>query len=142
VDVELPAKHFKKEKFIMSLFHAIAFVDHQSAQVLQFDSEDVLKSKIHSHLHYTRQHGSEVRDQHEFFGEVCNALAGISEVLVVGGHNGLEDFRHYVDKHRPLTGQQISQYKIVDHPTDNQLVALAREFFSQYDLTTGRHLPN
>ena len=121
----------------MSIFHAVAFVDHQSAHVFQFDSEDVLESKVQKQEHYTRQHGSNVRDEHEFFGEVCDAIEGIAEVLVVGGHKGLGDFRHYVEKHRPLTAKHVVEYQIVDHPTDNELVALARKYFVKYHQMTG-----
>jgi hypothetical protein len=121
----------------MSLFHAVAFVDHQSAQVLQFSADHVVERKLHEHLHFTRQHGSSVRSEHEFFGEVCDALDGIAEVLVVGGHTGLADFRHYVDKHRPLAAKRIVGYDVVDHPTENQLVALARKFFVKHNQMVG-----
>ena len=117
----------------MTLFHAVAFVDHQSAEVLQFSSEQVLERKVHQHLKFTREHHSGVRTEHEFFGQVCDALDGIGEVLVVGGHTGLADFRHYVDKHRPPTAAHITGYEVVDHPTENQLVALARKHFAKYD---------
>jgi hypothetical protein len=96
----------------MSLFHAVAFVDHQSAQVLQFSSQQVLERKIHEHRHVTRQHASGVRDEHEFFGSVCDAMEGIAEVLVAGRHTGLADFRHYVEKHRPLTAARIVGYEV------------------------------
>lgn len=121
----------------MSLYHAIAFVDHQSAQVLQFDAEQVMRSQVHDHLKFTRQHHSGVRTEHEFFGQVCDALDGITEVLVVGGHKGLADFRHYVDKHRPQTAKRIVAYEVVDHPSDNQLVALARSHFMKLDKMRG-----
>ena len=125
----------------MTLFHAVAFVDHQSAQILQFGSEHAEERKIHAHLHYTRKHGSGVRTEHEFFGEVCDALDGIAEVLVTGGHKGLADFRHYADKHRPLTAARIVGYEVVDHPSENQLVALARKHFLKYDLMAGTRVP-
>jgi hypothetical protein len=124
----------------MSLFHAVVFVDHQSAQVLQFGSEHVVERKVHEHLKFTRQHGA-VRTEHEFFGQVCDALDGIAEVLVVGGHTGLADFRRYVDKHRPLTAKCIVGYDVVDHPTENQLVALARTYFVKYDKMVGTSVP-
>jgi hypothetical protein len=38
----------------MSLFHAVAFVDHQSAEVLQFASEHVVERKVHEHLKFKR----------------------------------------------------------------------------------------
>ena len=125
----------------MSLYHAVAFVDHQSAEVLQFGSEHVVEHKVHQHLKFTREHHSGVRTEHEFFGHVCDALDGIAEVLVTGGHTGLADFRHYVDKHRPLTAARIVGYEVVDHPTENQLVALARKHFVKYDQFVGTRVP-
>jgi hypothetical protein len=125
----------------MSLFHAVAFVDHQSAEVLQFKAEQVVEQKVHQNLKFTRQHHSGVRTEHEFFGQVCDALEGIAEVLIAGGHQGLADFRHYVDKHRPQTAARIIGYEVVDHPTENQLVALARKQFVKHDKMVGMRLP-
>ncbi len=125
----------------MSLIHAVAFVDHHSAQVLQFDSTQVVERKVRAHLKYTRQHGSEVRTEHEFFAQVCDALEGIAEVLVAGGHTGLADFKHYVNKHRPQTAQRIIGYEVVNHPSENELVALARKHFVKYDTLMGTRAP-
>ncbi|WP_019938917.1 hypothetical protein [Bordetella sp. FB-8] len=125
----------------MSLFHAVAFVDHQSAQILQFHSEHVVERKVQQHRKFTRQHHSGVRTEHEFFGEVCDALEGIAEVLIVGGHTSLADFRHYVDKHRPLTAPRIVGYELADHPTENQLIALARRYFVKFDQKAGTRTP-
>ena len=125
----------------MSLSRAVAFVDHQSAQVLQFDAEHVVQSKVHEHRKSTGQHHSSVRTEHEFFGHVCDALDAIAEVLVVGGHTALADFRHYADKHRPQTARRIVGYEVVDHPSENQLVALARRYFAKHDQMGGARSP-
>lgn len=125
----------------MSLFHAVVFVDHQSAQILQFDSENVVEHQVQQHRQFTRQHHSGVRTEHEFFGKVCDAFDGIAQVLLVGGHTSLTDFRHYVDKHRPLTAPCIVGYELVDHPTQNQLVALARRYFVKFDQKAGMRTP-
>lgn len=116
----------------MSLFHAVVWADHHSAQILQFDATQVLEQQVKSHVHYTRQHGSKVRSEHEFFGDVCDALAGITEVLVAGSHTVQIDFRHYVDKHRPDVANQIVDWQTLDHPSTNELVALARRYFSTH----------
>ncbi|HMW97988.1 MAG TPA: hypothetical protein PJ983_12105, partial [Flavobacteriales bacterium] len=79
----------------MSLFHAVVFIDHAQAQVLQFDAEHVQAQKVKAHSHHTKQHGSAVRSEHEFFGHVCDALDGIAEILVTGPKTGMADFRHY-----------------------------------------------
>jgi hypothetical protein len=117
----------------MPLFHAVAFVDHHAAQVLQFDAEHVVQHKVQEHRHFTRQHGSAVRSEHEFFGEVCDALEGIAEVLVVGGHTGLADFRRYAEKHRPATAARIVAWQVVNQPSEGELVALARKHFARLD---------
>lgn len=125
----------------MSLFHAVVRIDHQSAQILQFDAEHVQASKVKAHSHHTPQHGSTVRTQHEFFGHVCDALAGITEVLAVGPSTGLKDFEHYVKKHRGDLSGRIVGWEAVDHPTDKQLIALARQYFLRYDRMAGTPTP-
>ena len=125
----------------MPTIHAVVQIDHQLAQVLQFDAEHVQSQKVKAHTHHTAQHGSAVRTQHEFFAHVCDALAGIEEVLVVGAHPAQADFRHYVDKHRAETARRIVGYETVDHPTERQLVALARDYFLKYDRMAGKPTP-
>lgn len=125
----------------MPTIHAVVQIDHQLAQVLQFDAEHVQSQKVKAHTHHTAQHGSAVRTQHEFFAHVCDALAGIEEVLVVGAHTAQADFRHYVDKHRAETARRIVGYETVDHPTERQLVALARDYFLKYDRMAGKPTP-
>ena len=125
----------------MTMFHAVVWIDHQSAQVLQFDAEHVQALKVKAHTHHTAQHGSGVRTQHEFYGQVCDALTGITEVLVVGPKTGLTDFEHYAAKHRPATARQVVGYELVDHPSQNQLVAMARKYFLKYDRMNGVPTP-
>jgi hypothetical protein len=78
-----------------------------------------------------------VRSQHEFFGEVCDALGGIAEVLVTGSHTAIAHFRHYDDKHRPHTASRIVGYEVIAHPSEKQLVALARKYFLKLDRMEG-----
>ena len=122
--------------------HAIIFIDHQSAQVLQFDAEHVQAQKVKASSRHTKQHGAQVRTEHEFYSHVCDALEGIAEVLAVGPHTGLVDFQHYVRKHRAGIAQHIVDYQTVDHPSENQLVALARQFFLKYDRMAGVPTPS
>ena len=122
----------------MTLFHAVVRTDHQSADVVQFDADHVSAQSIKAHVHDTPQHHSGVRTEHAFFGSVCDALDGIPEVLLTGTHTAVDDFRHYVDVHRPQLKGHIVGYEVVDHPTQNQLVALARKFFAHYNQMEGR----
>ena len=114
----------------MALSHAVAWIDHHTAQVLQIDAEQVLDRKVTEHVRYTRQHGSNVRSEHGFFAEVCNApQAGIESVLVAGSHTAQADFRRDVEKHRPAVAAQIAGWETINHPTEGEIVKMAREFF-------------
>jgi hypothetical protein len=78
-----------------------------------------------------------VRSEHEFFGQVCDDLSGIAEVLVTGSHKAQADFRHYVEKHRPALLKAIAGWETVDSPSEGELVALARRFFLKRDQMKG-----
>nr|WP_184298869.1 hypothetical protein [Roseateles oligotrophus] len=108
---------------------------------MQFDAEHVQTERIKAHSHHTKQRASAVRSEHEFFGEVVDALNGITEVLVVGSSTAQSDFKHYVEKHRAAAAKQIVAYESVDHPTDNQLIAFARKYFLKFDRMAGTPMP-
>ena len=114
---------------IAATTHAVVWIDHHHANVLQVDAASVRPRHVRARVHPTAQHGSEVRSEHEFFAEVCGSVEGIDSVLVTGGKTALADFRHYAEKHRPQTAARFAAYDVVDHPTENQLTALARQFF-------------
>jgi len=113
--------------------HAVIRIDHAQADVLDFVSEPPHGRHLKAHRHPTRQHASGVRTEHEFFAEVCDAVEGVAEVLVVGARHALADFSHYVRKHRPETAGRIVGYDVVAQPTEAQLAALARQFFDHRD---------
>lgn len=125
----------------MSLFHAVVWLDHHQANVLQFDAEHVQAEKVKASSRHSKQHGNAVRTEHEFYADVCTALDGIAEVLVTGGGSALADFKHYVDKHRAPLAPRIVGYETVDHPSDKQLVALARQYFLRHDRMAGVPTP-
>jgi hypothetical protein len=126
----------------MTTFHAVVRIDPHQAEILQFDAEQVQASKLKAHSHPTAQHGSEVRAVHEFYAQVCDALTGVPELLITGSKTGLADFRHYVEKHRPALAPHIAGWETVDHPSDKQLVALARAFFLKHDRMSGVPTPS
>ena len=121
----------------MTMFHAVVWLDHHSANILQFDTEHVQAEKVKASSRHTRQHGSAVRTEHEFFADVCEALQGIGEILVTGSKTAQADFKHYLEKHRPNQVKSVVGYETVDHPSDNQLIALARQYFLKYDRMNG-----
>jgi hypothetical protein len=123
------------------LFHAVVAIDHQQADVLQFDTEHVQAERVKASHRTSRIHGNAVRTEHEFYAEVCTALSGIAEVLVTGSRTALADFRHYVEKHRAPLASHIVGWEVVDHPSEKQLVSMARRYFLKYDRMAGTPTP-
>ena len=113
----------------MPFSHATAWIEHSGAHIIQFDADLSSEHRVKQHSRYTRQHGNQVRGQHEFFGEICEALSGIKAVLVVGHHEPETAFRQYVSKHRPALALHIVGWEIVDAPTEPEVLKLSREFF-------------
>ena len=126
----------------MTLFHAVVHLDHHEAHIHPFDAEHVESTRVKAHRHVTRRHASDVRHEHEFFAEVCDALEGITDVLVTGSNTSLADFQHYVRKHRPQLVPHIAGYEPVDRLTEPQLVAMARQYFLRYYRMNGTPTPS
>lgn len=119
----------------MSTYHAIVWMDQQQAHVLHFDREHIEAQKIKARSHHKHQG----RDDSEsgFFHAVSTALAGTHEVLLTGPGSAREAFRSWVEKHQPAAGKLIVGSVPSDHPTDNQLVAMARKYFLRFDGMAG-----
>ena len=117
----------------MTFSHAVAQIHHHAAKVLQFDGDDFQLRKVTAHRDDTGQHGSDVRYEHEFFEEVCDSLDGTIWVLIAGGHAAQPDFHSYIDKHRPALLARVAGWETIEHPTEGQLLALARKYLVLHD---------
>jgi hypothetical protein len=93
--------------------------------------------KVNAQMHLSGQDERNERSNQVFFGKVCDGLDGVAEVLVVGGHTGITNFKHYAQKHRPEVATHIAGYAPVDHASDNELVSLARQWFTHHAQTVG-----
>ena len=116
----------------MSLFHAIVWLDHHHAEILEFDATQVLAHQVTSHIHYTRHHDSKAHSEHAFFSEICEALAGVDQLLVAGSPVAQADFRRYIEKFQPQVAGRVVHWQTLDHPSDSELIALARRYFAAH----------
>ena len=86
----------------MSHYHAVVWLDHNEARVMHISPDDVEKSVIHPahpHRHLQRKRGSvsgsRVPEDQNYYHVIVEALAGASEILVVGpGQAKLELIKH------------------------------------------------
>ena len=115
----------------MSTYHAIVWIDHQEAHVLMFDREHVDTQRIRSRSHHSHQ--GKHTDAHSFFKEVSDQLAGTHEVLLTGPGATRTEFKQWCGLHAKGAAHAIVDNVASDHPSDAQLVAMARQYFKKFD---------
>ncbi len=124
----------------MSFNHAIVWIDHREAHVIQFNAEasetEVIKTRSkHPHLHHhqgTLGSGRTATDP-AYLHAVAEGVAGAKEVVVVGPGSAKLEFIKHVHHHDPQVAETIVGVETVDHPTDPQLLAYARRYFLKVD---------
>lgn len=115
----------------MSTFHAVVWMDHTEAHVVMFDREHMEAQRIKSRSHH--KHQGKADDYSAYFSDVATALAGSHEVLLAGPGLARNQFRDWADKHHAKVAGTIVDSVAADHPTDAQLVAMARQYFKKFD---------
>ncbi len=121
-------------------FHAIVWIDHHQAKVFCFNVDGVDRAVIHPHdrtmhLHHkanTIGSGHAPVDK-EFFGRVTEALAGAGTILIVGPAGAKTGLANHLAAHAPDLSARVAAVEAVDHPSEGELLALARHFFRAND---------
>lgn len=120
----------------MSHFHAVVWMDHAEAHVLQFTSDEVEKAIIHSkgkhrQVHLRAQPGSgKTPEDVDYFKKVVSSLEGAQQILLTGPANEKNEFRKYLQDHSKAVAARIVAVETSDHPTDGEILKQARKFFA------------
>lgn len=115
----------------MSTFHAVVWMDQSEAHVVMFDREHAETQRIKSRSHH--KHQGKAEELTPFFADVAQALTSTREVLLTGPGLVRNQFRDWVTKHRAAVADAVVDSVAADHPTDAQLVAMARQYFRKFD---------
>ena len=115
----------------MSTFHAVVWMDHSEAHVVMFDREHTEAQRIKSRTHHKHQGKAEYLTP--FFADIAQALSSTREVLLTGPGLARNQFRDWVTKHHAAVANVVVDSVAADHPTDAQLVAMARQYFKKFD---------
>lgn len=114
----------------MSTFHAVVWLDQAQAHVVMFDQEHMQAQRIHSRSHH--KHQGKGDDSSAFYAAIAQALAGSHEILLTGPGLARNQFRAWCQTHHSATADKIVDSVAADHPSDAQLVALARQYFKKF----------
>ena len=121
-------------------YHAVVWIDHKQAKVVHFskdssESEVVHSSNPHLHLHHkanANDSGHAPTDK-KYLEAVAAAIARAGAILVVGPANAKTELVTFLKHAHPSLAALVSAVEPMDHPTDGQLLAHARQFFKADD---------
>lgn len=123
--------------------HAVVWIDHRVAKIFDFNREDAEGQIIH-HWHAEKQihhkagsvgSGHIVEDE-AYLRAVVEALHGPYEILIVGPGHAKWQLHAHLKLQDPEIARHVMAVVDADHPSDAQLVQLARKYFSGIDRMT------
>lgn len=120
----------------MSHFHAIVWMDHAEAHVLQFTPDAAEKTVVHSKGNHRQVHhrsgtlgSGRAPEDLDYFAAVVRSLEGAQQILLTGPANEKDEFKKHLDANVKAVAGRIVAVETSDHPTDGELLRHARKFF-------------
>ncbi|MBK8065625.1 MAG: translational machinery protein [Betaproteobacteria bacterium] len=124
----------------MSHFHAVVWMDHAEAHVLQFTEDAAERTLVHAHGKHRQIHhrkgavgSGKAPEDIAYFHAVIESLKGAQEILVVGPASAKQEFKKHLDTHHKDVAAKVVAVENADHPTDGELLNHARKFFLAAD---------
>ncbi len=121
-------------------YHAVIWIDHHEAREFLFSPTDVERLVLHPdhptrHIHHKANslgsgHAAEDRN---FLQAIVGSIMDSGAVLITGPGSAKNELVKHIDQHAPRLMKIIAGVETVDHPSDAQLVALARHYFEAED---------
>ena len=121
-------------------FHATVWIDHHEARVFHFSPTDVETLVVRpdhptKHIHHKANSissGHAAEDQN-FLEAVAQSIADAGAVLITGPANAKTELIKHISQRDPQLMKRIVGVETVDHPSNAQLVAYARQYFKVED---------
>ena len=128
----------------MSYQHAVVWIDHQHATVIDFTVDDqhvALVEREGGQRQVHRKSGQpgtgKPGTDHHFYDEVCAALGDAREILIVGPGNAKLELKKDIDARHKTVAQRVVGVESADHPSNGELLAMARKYFKRVDALRG-----
>ena len=128
----------------MTSNHVVIWLDHREAKVIGFSADATQRTVVRHHGGHRQIHllagsvgaGHSAGDA-QFFDEIVGAAGEATEVLVTGPGQAKVEFRRHVDSRHPLFAKRVLGVESLDHPSEGQLLAFARQYFLKIDQMLG-----
>lgn len=124
--------------------HVVVWLDHREARIIDYSPDDVHQVNVRagngqrSLHHKAGSVGSgHAKDDHHYFDEIVAAVGTAVEVLIVGPGNAKTAFHKDLQQRHAQVAKRVVGVESVDHPSDNQLLAFAKQYFKRVDALRG-----
>lgn len=120
--------------------HAVVWIDHKSAHVIMFNrSEHVDEIVRHhdpeKHIHHKAgtMGSGHIYEDDEYLHDVSDAIRDARAVLITGPSQVKWQFKSFLGLREPALADRITGVETLNHPSDGELLAIARKAFRAKD---------
>jgi hypothetical protein len=121
-------------------FHAVVWIDHAEARIYSFNDEDAQSWTVrpdHPLRHIHHKAGSigagHAQADHAWLHEIAEQLKDAGEVLLTGPGTAKAELARHLQEHDPEVAAKVVAVEALDHPSEGQLLAFARQYFRAAD---------
>lgn len=124
--------------------HAVVWIDHRHATIIEFSFDDQHVVMVEREGGQQKVHrisgipgSGKAPIDHHFFDEVAVALSNAVEILIVGPGGAKTEFHKDLQARHEAVAKKVIGVESVDHPSEGELLALARKYFRRIDAFRG-----
>ncbi len=115
----------------------VVWLDSSEAKIFELHPEQTTEHKLQrteiKHHTGAEKAQNNHKNAEKFYHQLAEALTGAHEVLLIGPGDAKTHFKHHLSQHHHGTIEnKIVGIETVDHPSDGQIVALAKKFFKNH----------
>ena len=116
--------------------HAAIWIDHKHAEVIKFnrteDSEQTIRHRdAPAHIHHKAgcMGSGHVYEDNSYLSSVIDGIRDADQILIVGPSQVKWQLKSFINSREPEIAKRIAAVEPLDHPTEPEILALARNFF-------------
>lgn len=104
----------------------VLWIDTQHAKIFRFLPGEVKHEEI--------KKGHSNHEVTHYFHDIAKKIADAVEILIVGPGIARKSFFHHLEEHNKNLVPKVVGVENMDHLTDGQIVAHAKNFFRKHDI--------
>jgi stalled ribosome rescue protein Dom34 len=133
----------------MSFQHAIVWLDHHEARIIDFAVDEHRIVTVHDENGPRQLHrkasvigtGKSAPNK-QFFEDVVGAIGDAREILVTGPGTAKTELQRLLGARHPQVAKRVVGVETLDHPSDSELLNYGRQYFKRVDALLGVRTSN